>query len=381
MFIDPYQLKHALQNGITITGGGGIPEAPVDGQLYARENAAWAVVPPAGIADAPVDGNEYSRKNAAWTVASGGGVPVGRLISTSAPLTGGGDLSADRTLAITQAGVASAGFLSSADWNVFAAKLTDAPSDGTLYARLNAAWSAVPAPGISDAPSDGNYYGRLNATWAVLPLLGTVSYYWQNTASDVAGYLKQLGDPYSPKTTLSSAGLASGVTELHNFVTDPGIPGFTFIPAGPFSAHVHAAKTGGTKTAAIYAEIWECDAAGVDIGKIVTTETTPVLGGAELEYEIVGVTADTYALASAASRVVCRIFATVGGAGLGPTVAMYIGGTADAHLTLPSPNIDTTSFVPNSRQISTTSPLTGGGDLSVDRTLAIARPTPAMRAT
>ena len=40
-------------------------------------------------------------------------------ISTTAPLQGGGDLSNNRTLSITQAGVASNGFLSSTDWNTF----------------------------------------------------------------------------------------------------------------------------------------------------------------------------------------------------------------------------------------------------------------------
>ncbi len=42
-----------------------------------------------------------------------------RKINTTAPLTGGGDLSADRTLAITQAGAAADGYLSSTDWNTF----------------------------------------------------------------------------------------------------------------------------------------------------------------------------------------------------------------------------------------------------------------------
>lgn len=42
-----------------------------------------------------------------------------RTISTTAPLTGGGDLSANRTLAITQAGASSNGYLSSTDWNTF----------------------------------------------------------------------------------------------------------------------------------------------------------------------------------------------------------------------------------------------------------------------
>ena len=45
-----------------------------------------------------------------------------RTISTTAPLTGGGDLSADRTLAITQATTSTNGYLSSTDWNTFNGK-------------------------------------------------------------------------------------------------------------------------------------------------------------------------------------------------------------------------------------------------------------------
>lgn len=48
--------------------------------------------------------------------------PTSTTISTTAPLTGGGDLSANRTLAITQAGTGANGYLSSTDWNTFNSK-------------------------------------------------------------------------------------------------------------------------------------------------------------------------------------------------------------------------------------------------------------------
>jgi hypothetical protein len=48
-----------------------------------------------------------------------GTVPTSRTISTTSPLTGGGDLSANRTLAITQASGSASGYLSSTDWNTF----------------------------------------------------------------------------------------------------------------------------------------------------------------------------------------------------------------------------------------------------------------------
>lgn len=46
-------------------GGGGIGEAPSDGQQYARQNANWSVVAAAG-ADAPQDGSPYARQDGNW---------------------------------------------------------------------------------------------------------------------------------------------------------------------------------------------------------------------------------------------------------------------------------------------------------------------------
>ena len=48
------------------SGGGGIAEAPNDGQEYVRKNEAWAVSTGGGITEAPNDGQEYVRKNEAW---------------------------------------------------------------------------------------------------------------------------------------------------------------------------------------------------------------------------------------------------------------------------------------------------------------------------
>lgn len=50
------------------------------------------------------------------------GVPVSRTINTTTPLTGGGNLSADRTIAIPRADTATDGYLSSVDWNTFNGK-------------------------------------------------------------------------------------------------------------------------------------------------------------------------------------------------------------------------------------------------------------------
>src|SRR5262245_60755503 len=55
-------------------GGSFVPEAPTDGEQYARKNATWSVVThPASLPDAPADGQTYGRKNTAWVVVTGTG--------------------------------------------------------------------------------------------------------------------------------------------------------------------------------------------------------------------------------------------------------------------------------------------------------------------
>ncbi len=60
-------------------------------------------------------------------------VPVTRLINTTAPLTGGGNLSADRTLSIPQATGAVNGYLLAADWTTFNSKLTSSLTSANIF--------------------------------------------------------------------------------------------------------------------------------------------------------------------------------------------------------------------------------------------------------
>lgn len=65
------------------------------------------------------------------TAAEAGGAPATRIIATTAPLTGGGDLSADRTLVIAKATAAVDGYLAAADFTTFNAKVAATRSIST----------------------------------------------------------------------------------------------------------------------------------------------------------------------------------------------------------------------------------------------------------
>ena len=89
-----------------------------------------------------------------------GGVPATRLINTAAPLTGGGDLSVDRTHSIPQASAVQDGYLSAADFAAFVAgagmnqltgDVTAGPGSGSQVATIAA--DAVTNAKLSDMPA------------------------------------------------------------------------------------------------------------------------------------------------------------------------------------------------------------------------------------
>jgi hypothetical protein len=121
-FVALWEQTQDVYNRMSITdlrtemggGGGGIPEAPNDNQLYGRKNLAWAVVPAGGggITDAPSDGFAYGRLNAAWArVAALGLANVFTVVSGNA-LVLGPNGATNPTLAIdTSVGSAATGLL------------------------------------------------------------------------------------------------------------------------------------------------------------------------------------------------------------------------------------------------------------------------------
>jgi len=80
-------------------------------------------------------------------------VPSTRLINTTAPLQGGGDLSADRTLSITQASSTTNGYLSSTDWTTFNSKgsggTTLTAADASIQFPTSTTISVLPYHGLS----------------------------------------------------------------------------------------------------------------------------------------------------------------------------------------------------------------------------------------
>ncbi len=82
-------------------------------------------------------------------------------ISTTAPLQGGGNLTANRTLSITQAGISSNGFLSSIDWNTFNNKQNQL--NGTGFVRtVGTTVSYINGTSSQYVMGDGTFSSALN---------------------------------------------------------------------------------------------------------------------------------------------------------------------------------------------------------------------------
>ncbi len=81
-----YNIDGTLKEGELSIDGVTIPDAPVDGQLYGRQNSAWAVITGGGgggIPDAPQDGKQYARKDAAWVEAATDKIDISTIASAT----------------------------------------------------------------------------------------------------------------------------------------------------------------------------------------------------------------------------------------------------------------------------------------------------------
>jgi hypothetical protein len=147
-------------------------------------------------------------------------VPSTRTISTTAPLTGGGDLSADRSLSIAQATNSVSGYLSSNDWSAFNAKV------GGVTASSPLASSGGATPNLTIPTASGSQAGALSsADWTTFN--GKVSATRNiNTTSPLTGGGTLAGDLTlaMPQATSTTSGWLSS-TDWTKFNSASGLGG------------------------------------------------------------------------------------------------------------------------------------------------------------
>jgi hypothetical protein len=177
------------------------------------------------VADATHDGYLSQGDWNSFNAGGAGGVPATRNINTTAPLTGGGNLSADRTLGITQSGVATDGFLSSIDWNTFNNKVsaTRAINTGTGLTgggNLSADRTLSVVPNTTNQQVQVAHGGVVQGTRKEVNLVDTGSVTW--TVTDNPG-----SDRVDVSATTSGGSATFKNTRVHSTAAQ-SIPNTTF---------------------------------------------------------------------------------------------------------------------------------------------------------
>ena len=173
-------------------------------------------------------------------------------------------------------------------------------------------------------------------SWEIIPSSSTLITYMTNTSSDVSGLYKSLKTPDISKTTYTVNSVASGVTLIRTWITEPLSPGVTFLPQGQFDLRLNASSTGGTKSINIYSELWEANSSGVDIALIGSTSYSYNLTAVEITYLNDFVTANNYIMVGTTSRLKIKIYAFGGATGSTPNVSIYYGALANTRFSIPS---------------------------------------------
>lgn len=116
-----------------------------------------------------INGTSYDLSaNRSWTV---GDVTSTRTISTSGPLSGGGDLSTNRTISIAKASGSADGYLSSSDWTTFNNKENAiATGNSSQYLRGDKSWQTLD----KNAVGLGNVENTALSSWTGSSNISTV---------------------------------------------------------------------------------------------------------------------------------------------------------------------------------------------------------------
>lgn len=334
---------------------------------------------------------------------AGGGVPTSRLVSTTAPLAGGGDLTANRTLSIAKATASVDGYLGATDFTAFNNKVatsrsisTTAPlaGGGDLSANRTLSISKATASvdgylGATDFTTFNNKVGTSRSVSTTGPLAGGGDLSANRTLSIA-------------KATVSVDGYL-GATDFATFngkqnaLTAPGdVPGMTTALAAKESTAQKGVANGYAgldSSGKVPSAQLPASGGGAPTSRMLTTNA-PLTGGGDLSAD--RTLSITKATASVDGYLGATDFATFNGkqnaltspgdvpgmtAALAAKESIAQKGVANGYAGLgadgkvPAGQLPTSGGAPTSRMLATNAPLAGGGDLSADRTLSIAKAT------
>jgi len=215
--------------------------------------------------------------------------PNTRTISTTSPLAGGGDLSANRTFSIAQANATTNGYLSSTDWTTFNSKgVGSVTSVGltmpTAFTVTNSPITGSGAIAVTGAGLSSQYIrgdGQL-ATFPTSTGGGSSVYYYLNGSinASVIGY-KQLDN-----TAIIGAGTDFNLTGnglIAQFLTNVANPNRNLIPSGAWNFEMFFSMSSSGGNTKFYVELLKYN--GTIFTSIVSSIAIPeqITGGTTID--------------------------------------------------------------------------------------------------
>jgi hypothetical protein len=258
--------------------------------------------------------------------------PNTRTISTTSPLAGGGDLSANRTFTISQANTTTDGYLSSTDWNTFNSKGNGTVTSvgltmPTAFTVSNSPITGSGAIAVTGAGLSSQYIrgdGQL-ATFPTSTGGGSSVYYYLNGSinASVIGY-KQLDN-----TAIIGAGTDFNLTGnglIAQFLTNVANPNRNLIPSGAWNFEMFFSMSSVGGNTKFYVELLKYN--GTIFTSIASTIAVPeqITGGTTIDLYLTSLAVPETVLLTT-DRLAVRVY-IVDNSG-GRTVTLH---TEDNHL-------------------------------------------------
>lgn len=240
-------------------------------------------------------------------------------------------------------------------WNSSANTLTYTKSNGISYSVDIDAFSGLTING-GLVYVDGNQSVNKvltsdasgNASWQNPSVVGNLTYFFKNAASDIGGYLQALDVPQTgPVQTISNTGVVNNQL-LATFATLSGGTGVSFYPSGIVGLHMHAANTNSGKATELYFNIYLRTTGGTET-LLGTSSFSDTLTNTSTEKTTdLAISATT---GNTTDRIVVKVYANVTGPGTAPDINLYIEDATLSRVSLPSIAVNSNNFVPYSGAI------------------------------
>lgn len=239
--------------------------------------------------------------------------PNTRTISTTSPLAGGGDLSANRTFSITQANATTNGYLSSTDWTTFNSKgVGSVTSVGltmpTAFTVTNSPITGSGAIAVTGAGLSSQYI-RGDGQLATFPTSGgggsSVFYYLNGSINaSVVGY-KQLDNTAIIGVGTDISLVGDGL--IAQFLTNVANPNRNLIPSGAWNFEMFFSISSSGGTTKFYVELLKYN--GTTFTSIASTIAAPesITGGTTIDLYLTSLAVPETVL-STTDRLAVRVY-------------------------------------------------------------------------